>query len=181
MEYILECYKNTTSSCVDQFHVLDFNFDQAVVSNSEQVSGYLNLNIFPKNNITLANTYPKINPTSIDVLFTKEENKYRFNQFWDITNNRGEFPNGSAYPPTGPLVPGTTQLAGIYTQESIWNTQSNGYIKTLNTTNLNYNKTELQRKKFRHYLNFLYLTRADSKDVNMIVKLTNSKNQISLR
>ena len=181
MEYILECYKNTSSNCVDQFHVLDFNFDQAVISNSEQVSGYLNLNIFPKNNITLANTYPKINPTSIDILFTKEENKYRFNQFWDITNNRGEFPNGSAYPPTGPLVPGTTELAGIYTQESIWNTQSNGYIKTLNTTNLNYNKTELQRKKFRHYLNFLYLTRADSKDINMIVKLSNSKNQISLR
>jgi hypothetical protein len=181
MEYILECYKNTTSSCVDQFHVLDFNFDKAVVSNSEQVSGYLNLNIFPKNNITLANTYPKINSTSIDVLFSKEENKYRFNQFWDITNNRGEFPNGSAYPPTGAVVPGTTQLAGVYTQESIWNTQSNGYIKTLNTTNLNYNKTELQRKKFRHYLNFLYLTRADSKDVNMIVKLSNSKNQISLR
>lgn len=181
MEYILECYKNTSSNCVDQFHVLDFNFDKAVVSNSEQVSGYLNLNIFPKNNITLANTYPKINPTSIDILFTKEENKYRFNQFWDITNNRGEFPNGSSYPPTGALVPGTTELAGVYTQESIWTTQSNGYIKTLNTTNLNYNKTELQRKKFRHYLNFLYLTRADSKDVNMIVKLTNSKNQISLR
>jgi hypothetical protein len=181
MEYILECYKNTSSSCVDQFHVLDFNFDQAVVSNSEQVSGYLNLNIFPKNNITLANTYPKINTTSIDILFSKEENKYRFNQFWDITNNRGEFPIGSNYPPTGPLIPGTTVLAGAYAQESIWNTQSNGYIKTLNTTNLNYNKTELQRKKFRHYLNFLYLTRADSKDINMIVKLSNSKNQISLR
>lgn len=181
MEYILECYKNTTSNCVDQFHVLDFNFDKAVVYNSEQVSGYLNLNIFPKNNITLANTYPKINQNSIDVLFSKEENKYRFNQFWDITNNRGEFPIGSNYPPTGPLVPGTTQLIGNYTQESIWTTQSNGYIKTLNTTNLNYNKTEMQRKKFRHYLNFLYLTRADSKDVNMIVKLSNSKNQISLR
>jgi hypothetical protein len=181
MEYVLECYKSVSSNCVDQFHVLDFNFDQAVVSNSEQVSGYLNLNIFPKNNITLANTYPKINPGSIDILFTKEENKYRFNQFWDITNNRGEFPNGSAYPPTGAVIPGTTVLAGVYTQESIWTTQSNGYIKTLNTTNLNYNKTELQRKKFRHYLNFLYLTRANSEDVNMIVKLSNSKNQISLR
>jgi len=181
MEYLLECYKSTSDNCVDQFHVLDFNFDRAVVYNSEQVSGYLNLNIFPKNNITLANTYPKINPTSIDILFSKEENKYRFNQFWDITNNRGEFPIGSNYPPTGPLVPGTTVLAGNYTQESVWTTQSNGYIKTLNTTNLNYNKTELQRKKFRHYLNFLYLTRADSKDINMIVKLSNSKNQISLR
>ena len=137
--------------------------------------------MFPKNNITLANTYPRINPTSIDVLFAKEENKYRFNQFWDITKNRGEFPIGSNYPPTGPLVPGTTILAGNYTQEVIWNTQSNGYIKTLNPLNLDYNKQQLERKKFRHYLNFLYLSKTDSKDVNMIIKLSNSKNQISLR
>jgi len=181
MEYILECYKNTTHNWVDQFHVLDFNFDKAVVYNTEQVSGYLNLNIFPKNNITLANTFPRVNPGSIDILFSKEENKYRFNQFWDITKNRGEFPIGSTYPPTGPLVPGTTVLAGNYTQEVIWNTQSNGYIKTLNTANLDYNKTQLERKKFRHYMNFLYLSKADSKDINMILKLNNSKNQISLR
>jgi hypothetical protein len=181
IEYILECYKNHSNNCVDQFHVLDYNFDKAVIFNSEQVSGYLNLNIFPKNNITLANTYPLINPTSIDILFSKEENKYRFNQFWDITRNRGEFPIGSNYPPTGPLVPSTTVLAGSYDQESIWVTQANGYIKTLTPTNLNYNKTELQRKKFRNYLNFLYLSRTDSQDVNMIIKLSNSKNQISLR
>jgi hypothetical protein len=181
MEYVLECYKTSPLNCVDQFHVLDFNFDKAVVYNSEQVSGYLNLNLFPKNNITLANTYPKVNPTSIDILFAKEENKYRFNQFWDITRNRGEFPIGSNYPPTGPLVPGTTILAGNYTQEVIWNTQSNGYIKTLNALNLNYNKPQLERKKFRHYLNFLFLSKIDSKDVNMIVKLSNSKNQISQR
>ena len=181
MEYVLECYKTSVLNCVDQFHVLDFNFDKAVVYNSEQVSGYLNLNLFPKNNITLANTYPKVNPTFIDILFAKEENKYRFNQFWDITRNRGEFPIGSNYPPTGPLVPGTTILAGNYTQEVIWNTQSNGYIKTLNAVNLNYNKPQLERKKFRHYLNFLFLSKLDSKDVNMIVKLSNSKNQISLR
>jgi hypothetical protein len=181
IEYILECYKSHSNNCVDQFHVLDYNFDKAVIFNSEQVSGYLNLNIFPKNNITLANTYPIINPTSIDVLFSKEENKYRFNQFWDITRNRGEFPIGSNYPPTGPLVPSTTVLAGNYDQESIWVTQSNGYIKTLTPTNLNYNKTELQRKKFRNYLNFLHLSRTNSQDVNMIIKLSNSKNQISLR
>jgi hypothetical protein len=181
MEYIVECYKTSVLNCVDQFHVLDFNFDRAVVYNSEQVSGYLNLNLFPKNNITLADTYPKVNPTSIDILFAKEENKYRFNQFWDITRNRGEFPIGSNYPPTGPLVPGTTILAGNYTQEVIWNTQSNGYIKTLNAVNLNYNKPQLERKRFRHYLNFLFLSKLDSKDVNMIVKLSNSKNQISLR
>ena len=181
IEYILECYKNISNNCVDQYHVLDFNFDKAVIYNTEQVSGYLNLNLFPKNNVTLAGTYPKINTNSMDILFSKEENKYRFNQFWDITKDRGEFPIGALYPPTGPLIPGTTILAGTHIEELIWNTQSNGYIKTLNNNNLDYNKPQMQRKKIRHYLNFLYLSKADSKDINMIVKLTNSKNQISLR
>jgi hypothetical protein len=45
-EYILEAYRYSQFNCVDQFHVLDANFNQAVVSNTEQVSGYLNLNIF---------------------------------------------------------------------------------------------------------------------------------------
>lgn len=193
MEYILECYTRA-DNCVDQFHVLDFNFDNAVLYNSEQVSGYLNLNIFPKNNITLSLDYPKFNPSvplnvngtvtgvpGFDILFSKEENKYRFNQYWDVTKNRGEFPIGSTYPPQGPLVPGTTELLGNYTQEFIWNTDPNGYTRTLNLNNLDYAKSQTQRKKFRHYTNFLSLRKEISGNVNMILKITNSKNQLSPR
>ena len=194
IEYILECYKRKSGNCVDQFHVLDYNFDKAVIYNSEQVSGYLNLNIFPKNNVTLSLDYPKFNPIiptivddsivglpGFDILFSKEENKYRFNQFWDTTKDRGEFPIGSGYPPSGPLVPGTTQLLGNYPSENIWITRADGYRKELNLANLDLTKSELQRKKFRHYLNVLHLKREISDNVNMIIKLTNSKNQISLR
>jgi hypothetical protein len=181
LEYILECYKRSNYNCVDQFQVLDFNFDQAVVFNAEQVSGYLNLNLFPKNNVTLSLQYPQVNLNSIDILFSKEENKYRFNQFWDITKDRGEFPTGSNYPPTGPLVPGTTVLQGPYTEEFLWMTEPNGYIKSLNPTNLDYQKPELQRKKFRHYINFLNLSRSVSGNVNMVLKIVNSKNVISPR
>lgn len=187
IEYILEAYKYSNFNCVDQFHVLDANFNQAVIYNTEQVSGYLNLNIFPKNNVTLSLQYPKLNQanlSSFDVLFSKEENKYRFNQFWDITKDRGEFPIGSNYPPTGPLVPGTTVLQGNYSDQFIWNTQSNGYIKTLNQNNLNYAKPQLQRKKFRHYLNYLFLSKLatqEERNINYILKIVNSKNQASLR
>jgi hypothetical protein len=183
MEYMLECYKRSEFNCVDQYQVLDFNFDRAVVFNAEQVSGYLNLNLFPKNNITLSLAYPKLNLTnpSYDILFSKEENKYRFNQFWDITKDRGEFPIGSVYPNTTPVIPGTTILPGAHAQENLWVTQSNGYIKVLNPVNLDYNKDPLQRKKLRHYLNLLYLRKDISGDINMILKITNSKNQISLR
>jgi len=183
IEYLLECYKRSEFNCVDQFQVLDFNFDKAVVFNTEQVSGYLNLNPFPKNNITLSLDYPKYNPgnPSYDILFSKEENKYRFNQFWDITKDRGEFPIGSVYPNTTPVIPGTTILPGAHAQENLWVTQSNGYIKTLNPVNLDYAKDPLQRKKLRHYLNLLHLKKDVSGNINMILKITNSKNQISLR
>jgi hypothetical protein len=182
IEYMLESYRRK-NNCYDQFHVLDFNFDRAVIFNSEQVSGYLNLNLFPKNNITLSLDYPKLNANnnSFDVLFSKEENKYRINQFWDITKNRGEFPIGSNYPPTGPLLPGSTILLGNYDQEAIWSTEPNGYVKTLNPINLNYAKPEMQRKKFRHYLNFITFIKDISGDTNMLLKITNTKNQISPR
>ena len=112
IEYILEAYRRKKGNCIDQFHVLDYNFDRAVVYDTEQVSGYLNLNLFPKNNVALSLQYPQVNLDSIDILFSKEEQKYRFNQFWDITKDRGEFPIGSDYPPTGPVIPGTTILDG---------------------------------------------------------------------
>jgi hypothetical protein len=192
VEYILECYKRSEYNCFDQYHVLDFNFDRALVYNSEQVSGYLNLNIFPKNNVALSLQYPRPNPSlsvdptylpvpGYDILFSKEENKYRLNQFWDITKDRAEFPIGSSYPPQGPLIPGTTQLLGNYDERQIWETGPSGYKRLLNQANLDYVKPLLQRKKFRHYLNFLSLSRMVSGDVNMIFKISNIKNQVSLR
>ena len=183
IEYVLECYRKDIQLCSDQFHVLDYNFNKAIISNSEQASGILNLNIFPKNNVALSQTYPKLgsNLASFDILFSKEENKYRFNQFWDITKDRGEFPQGSNYPPTGPLIPGTTELLGSYPQNNIWITEPNGYVKNLNDFNLNYSKPLLQRKKFRHYLNFVKLIRDDSRNTNMILKIVNTKSQLSQR
>ena len=181
IEYFLECYKRDAEFCVDQYHILDYNFDQAILTNSEQVSGYLNLNIFPKNNIVLAQEYPKINANSVDILVSKEEQKYRFNQFWDITYNRGEFPDGSGYPPTGQLIPNTTRLLGNYTENQIWKTEANGYVQNLNSVNLNYNKPQLQRKKFRHYNNFVRLIKKNPQDANMVLRIVNVKNQNSPR
>lgn len=181
IQYVLECYKRDDYNCVDQFHVLDHNFDQAVIHNSEQVSGYLNLNPYPKNNTPLNLEYPRINFDTIDILFSKEENKYRFNQFWDITRDRGEFPVGSNNPTTNPVIPGTTVQFGGKEERRIWQTAANGYVKTLNPDNLNYSKDPLQRKKFRHYNNLVFLRRNISGDTNMILKLTNVKNQISPR
>jgi hypothetical protein len=186
IEYYLECYRRDRDLCVDQFHVLDYNFDQAIVFNSEQISGYLNLNLYPKNDIPLSLQFPKLasNLASYDILYSKEEQKYRINQFWDITKNRGEFPIGSSYPPAnGPYLPSpeSTVLLGNYADENIWVTQPNGYIKNINPINVDYNKPELQRKKLRGYINFINLSKSNSRNTNMILKIVNTKTQFSPR
>ena len=146
---------------VDRWHDLDWNFDEAIIYNSEQVSGLLTLDLSPKNNVVLLNQYPIINnPTNIQILYSKEEQKYRFNQFWDITDDRGEF-------------------TGI--ERPIWITTLNGYIKDLNQANLNYIKAEMQHKKFRHYYNMLLLRKNYSGDRKMLLKLNNSKMNVSFR
>lgn len=149
--YLMEAYTSPNGNCDDRFHVLDFNFDEAIVYNSEQCSGLLRLNLHPKNNAPAILNYPQINATNIDILYAKEEHKYRFNQFWDITDDRGEFNTGI--------------------ERTIFFTEPNGYIKNLNPNNLNYNKFELERKKFRHYKNTVLLRRRVSGNKNMIVAL----------
>jgi hypothetical protein len=160
VEYYMEAYKYD-DNCYDRFHKLDFNFDEAVIYNSEQCSGLLKLNLAPKNDVAEIITYPQINPNFIDILFSKEEQKYRFNQFWDITADRGEF-NSTA-------------------KRTIWNTEDNGYIRNLNANNLDYNKNQTERKKFRHFKNTVLLRRRVSGDTNILVSIANNKNLRSPR
>lgn len=159
IEYYLEAFVYDMN-CYDRFHVLNHAFDEAVVYNTEQVSGLLRL-ILQATNDPFANlVYPIINLNSIDILYMKEEHKYRFNQFFDITNDRGEFSN---------------------IMETIWKTEDNGYIRVLNPANLNYNKNEFERKKFRHHTNRVLLKRLHSGNVEMVVDIAVSKHQLSSR
>jgi hypothetical protein len=181
VEYILESYIYAPN-CFDRFHRLDFNFDEAVVYNTEQCSGLLKLNLTPKNNAPLIVQYPIVNINNIQILYSKEENKYRFNQFWDITRDRAEFVLNSGYPPLPTIAaPGGVLPVGTFSQQMIWNTQSNGYIRILNNNNLNYTKDPLQRKKFRHYTTSVLLRRNISGNTKMLVLLANTKNLLSSR
>ena len=159
VEYYLESYVYKNNGR-DRWHDLDFNFDEAIVRNTEQISGLLTLDLSPKNNVPLILTYPIIGINDIRILYSKEEQKYRFNQFWDITDDRGEF-------------------TGV--EQPIYITRLNGYIRDLNAANLNYNKPALQRKKFRHYYNNVVLRRTVSGDRKMLLRLNNTKINVSQR
>jgi hypothetical protein len=153
LEYMLEVY-NYYNDCKDKFHVLDQNFDQAVIYNSEQISGVLELSLKSKSNPLQMLTYPQIGTNSIKIQFSKEENKYRFNQFWDITKDRGEF--------SGANLP-------------MFITEPNGYQFAINPAYVDYNKPPLQRKKFRHYVNTIFLRKHVSGKNKFLFKMSNEK------
>ena len=153
IEYLLEVY-NYYNDCRDKFHVLDQNFDQAVIYNSEQVSGILELSLKSKTNPLDSLTYPQIGSSSIKIQFSKEENKYRFNQFWDITKDRGEFTNVSL---------------------PMFVTEPNGYKFQINPAYVDYGKAALQRKKFRHYVNNVFLKKHVSGKNKFLFKIVNEK------
>jgi hypothetical protein len=160
IEYLLESYVYDIDG-IDRFQLLDFNFDELVVYNSEQVSGLLNLNLAPKENPFARLTYPNVTPTGINIIFDKVEQKFRVNQFWDVTADRGEY--------------------NVNVQRPIWLTGWDGYKRSLNPANLNYAKSVFERKKFRHYYNNVLFTRKISGNAKMLMKISNNKNLLSPR
>jgi hypothetical protein len=153
IEYLLEAY-TFHNDCRDKFHILDSNFDQAIIYNSEQVSGLLELELKSKSNPLSLLTYPQIRTQSIGINYSKEENKYRFNQFWDITKNRGEF-----------------QSVNL----PMFNTEPNGYKFQINPAYVDYNKSSLERKKFRHNVNKVLLRKQVSNNTKYLFKISNQK------
>jgi hypothetical protein len=159
VEYYLDAVVYNGSPDVSHTQ-LDGNFDRAVVSNREQCSGLLQLNPYPRSQPYLAMQYPITSPGLIQTLFSKEENKYRFHQFYDIVNNRGET--------TGIMAP-------------IWLVGKDGYKKQLNPAALNYSKPEFQQKRLRNYFQKVFLSKTISGAVNFVFKIFNTKSTISPR
>jgi hypothetical protein len=155
IEYYMEAYKYYNDG-KDMFHILDENFNRAIIYNSEQVSPLLSLTLKDKNNPLQPLQYPIVGPVNTQILASKEENKYRFNNFYDITLDRHEFPS------TNPIVP-------------MFITAPNGYRKIINPAYVDVFKPAIEHKKFRHFGNKIILRKTQSGDKKMLLKLVNSK------
>lgn len=161
LEYFLEVYHYKNFGR-DRFHMHHENFSHLIVHNTEQISPLLNLT-YKSQNPELDIDYPKRNTTnlvSFDILFSKEENKYRINQFWDMTKDRGEFSTSEYH-----LFP----------------TDESGYKQVLNPLAIDMNKPEEMRKKFRHYWTKFRLIKNVSGPNKFIVKLANIKKVLSIK
>jgi len=59
-------------------------FTHAIVYNSQQNSGLLNLVAKPLNNLKAYNSYPIYNEDSKTIIYTKSDNFYQYNTFWNV-------------------------------------------------------------------------------------------------
>lgn len=144
------------------FHqILDDNFDTVVVHNLEQSSGYLDLKIRQRNNMSDILNYPILKPEgNWLVSYSKVEQKTRINEFFDLTKDRGEYTKNN-FP--------------------LWTISPNGYVKTVTDAAINQGKNIFERKKFRNVWHKVYLSKTVSGNHKLIFKIANANNTQSPR
>jgi hypothetical protein len=148
------------------FHsILDDNFDYLIVYNTEQCSGLLHLNLQSKKDMSLTIGYPRFNINlgtigGMEILYTKEEQKHRINQFTDLIRDRGEFTKRN-YP--------------------IWLTGANGYTRTMPDITIDYTKKVQFQKKFRSTWHKIFFSKTNSNNRKYLFKFLNAKENYSPR
>jgi hypothetical protein len=73
-----------------QIQTDDQYFNKAVLYNGQQCTGLLYLVPKPLNNLQLYNAYPIYNADSKTITFTKSDNFYQYNTFWNVVKNKNE-------------------------------------------------------------------------------------------
>lgn len=131
-------------------------FNQAIVYNSQQNSGLLNLVAKPLNNLKAYNSYPIYNTDSKTIMYTKSDNFYQYNTFWNVQIN--------------------SQLPAFNTT-----CESLSVDKTLNQSNMNYGilsfkKATIRAKdlRIRHILN-------NSSTIHLVSQFITTGSQISYK
>ena len=141
---------------------LDETYNLAIIRNHEQISGYLNLELKPRNTIASIlqrSTYNSLTG-QFDIPLHKYEQKFRFNDFFDITKDAGEYSNS----PT-----------------NLMSFDSSGYKFTINPLAVDPYKPLTQRKRLRDKNFRVYFERTISNDIKTIFHLSNFKTSASPR
>jgi len=76
---------STVITDYSKYELDDVWFNKAILYNGQQNSGILDLVPKLRNNLKNYMTYPKFNKESKSIFFTKADNFYQYNTFWNIT------------------------------------------------------------------------------------------------
>lgn len=159
VEWLLESYQYAPNG-TDKFLNYDESFDQIMISNREQNSTLQQMLLKPWNNPYAALAYPQFIGPVRNILYQKVENKYRVNDFYDYTNDRGQFSLAST-----PMV----------------STDQNGYTFTTNAPYFNILKPWNQLKRFRYLGTRIFLRKTTLGKNSLTLRYATTRNQYSPR
>jgi hypothetical protein len=160
VEWLLESYQYAPNG-TDKFLNYDENFDQVMIYNREQNSTLQNMFLKPWNDPYAALSYPNFSGPTRQVLYQKVENKYRLNDFYDYTKDRGQFFVTSNIP--------------------MITTDPNGYTFSTNTPYFDLSKPWNQLKRMRFMGTRIFMRKRNLGKNSLTIRYANTKNQYSPR
>jgi len=134
----------------------DKYFNKAIVYNDQQSSGILELVKKPTNNLAAYNTYPILGAESKTITFTKSDNFYQFNTFWNV-----------AVDSQIPLFTNTCQ--------------SLSFDKIINQDNMNYTTKSFRKQTIRAKDSKVRLILDNSSNTHLVSQILFAPSQISYK
>jgi hypothetical protein len=159
VEYLLESYQYTPDG-FDKFLNYDEAFDQIMISNREQNSTLQTMQLKQWDDPYAALNFPNFIGPVRNILYQKVENKFRVNDFYDYTNDRGQFTLANV-----PMI----------------STDANGYTFTVNTAYFNLLKAWNQKKRFRYTGSRIFLRKTSLGKNSLTIRYADTKQQYSPR
>lgn len=160
VEWLLESYQYT-GNATDRF----LNYDNGDMNyimlwNKEQNSTLQQMTLKPWNNPYSELAYPQFIGSQRNVLYSRVEGKCRVNQFTDYTKDRGQF-----------------SIANTV----MFNTDPNGYTRSLNPNYFNLSKSPLQQKRMRYTGTNIFMRKTLLGNNSLTLRYCNTKNIYSPR
>jgi hypothetical protein len=160
VEWLLESYQYAPNG-TDKFLNYDQSFDQVMIYNKEQNATLQNMFLKPWNDPYAALNYPNFSGPTRQVLYQKVENKYRLNDFYDYTKDRGQFFVTSNIP--------------------MISTNADGYTFNTNTAYFDLSKPWNQLKRMRFMGTRIFMRKRNLGNNSLTIRYANTKNQHSPR
>ena len=159
---VYKCYHQVYDPgySVDKFLNYDQSFDYLMVYNKEQNSTLQNMLLKPWNDPYAATNYPNWLGATRQILYQKVENKYRVNDFYDYTADRGQFTLANT-----PMI----------------TTNPDGYTFSTNTGYFNVLKPWNQQKRMRYTGTRIFMRKTNLSKNSLTIRYASTKNQYSAR
>ena len=152
-------YLSSTTHIFDENRKIqtdDKYFNKVVLYNDQQSTGILELVAKPLHNMKEYLSYPKIKTDSKTILYTKSDNFYQFNTFWDVTKDK-----------TQPLFISSCESLSI--------------DKEVNQTNMVYTTRGFQKYPIRAKDSKIRMMLTDKDDTHLITQFIIQPSQISYK